>query len=175
MDIDNKNSETGELSTSDIISGILTRYNIKENSEELARKYFDEGGDSNGGIIFWVASKLAIGEKTEKDLVAILAEKLHTSQKISEQMTEEIKKILLPTLKKNSTKKIPASPASFKPKPIVETIATPIQKLEQKNIIAKKKEKGLPPTRQIKETSEINRQSNNGVGRKNDTYREPIE
>ena len=77
MDTDNKNihNTISEISTSDIISGILARYNMQETDEEIAKKYFGEKGgeETNGGAIFWVASNLANGKITEKAIIPTLA------------------------------------------------------------------------------------------------------
>ncbi|GEM_PF-4411621 len=101
MDLDNKNinNQANDISTSDIVLDILTKYNLKENEEDLTKKYFGGNEDTNGGILFWAASELAAKKDSEKKLVSILTEKLSISSKVAEQIIEEIKKNLLPILK----------------------------------------------------------------------------
>ena len=94
---------------------------------------------------------------------------LHTTQNVAEQIADEIKKNLLPVLKKNSLKKISPAPNPSKAEPTSETIGAPTKEVEQKSMPRKK----LPAMDQIKEPSEIKKESSNI--RKNDAYIEPIE
>lgn len=95
---------TNNISTSDIISNMLLKYGLKETDEELFQKFFGDekdgkGENSNGGTIFWIASKLFNEEKTEKDAVSILIERLHVPKEKVEQIIDDIKKDILPMLK----------------------------------------------------------------------------
>ena len=109
-----------DISTSDIISNILKKYKIKESEEELAKKYFWDDIDSNGAITLSIALKLTEKKESEESLIEELAKKLNISQETSNQIMEEVKKILLPVL---TNKKTPI-PAPLKSKKISAPLLT---------------------------------------------------
>ncbi|MFH1968334.1 MAG: hypothetical protein ABIJ84_03035 [bacterium] len=155
--------------TSDIISEILLKYELEESIEQLDEKFFVKGGESNGGIVLWVASEWSKNKIAEKDVASLLAEKLNTSKEIAEKVKEDIKTMLLPILIPNK---------KFESKPEIVMPSMPIDKKDEKFKIKKPKEirqtnhkidvpeKTKFPKRIEKRTKE---------SKKADTYREPIE
>jgi hypothetical protein len=155
------NLENASLISS-TISIILERYNLKETSEEETKKIFEYHVNTNGDIVFWVASMLINNEKNESDLESILTKDLNVNNQIAKQIINDIKKELLPIIKKPETLSTP----NIKK---IETDITPdINATPSKRTIPKKE--SLPKSKMMPENNKTKSTKSNL-----DKYREPFE
>ncbi len=183
--------------TSEIISGILKKYQLEETDEELgelAEKMFKEEPEPfvfRGAVILKTAIGLAKKEIAEKDVIVILQKELSVSQPIAEGLTNEIKTKLIPIATKN--KPIPEKledESSIKTEENKETdifpnIKPPIGIAEIIGKDALKAEnkpntRAMPPSKKpekIKKPimSEENKEHAPKQPKRPDSYREPIE
>lgn len=141
---------------------ILSKYGLEENNEQLDKKLFDEGGEVNEWIILKSALQIR-NSKPKSDTLSFLIERLKISQNTAENIIEDIKTILLPTLIKEGAVKQEEPKNSMQPQNDVKKIeAVPPTKQKKKSFGSKQK----PPQNQPKK---------NNIKKTSDAYREPIE
>jgi hypothetical protein len=156
--------------TSTIITNILKKYNLKESEEELVQKFFGKGeylGESNGLTIFWIATKISEGEKTEEEALSILVERLHADKKTAEQIMSDIKQDLLPMLKREVKEEVKEEAT---PKPAATMPTKPPRPLKQE-MGASYKKSNIPPKSKTKSFKEKPQEKKKAK----DVYRESIE